>query len=170
MPTNNLKTLISILKLELYENYMWKSRLIIFLFRVSNYLAYKPKVTWFLSFPIFVIYIFIVEWVLGVEIPIKTRIGKGFKIYHGVGLVINGYTIIGENFTVRQSVTIGNKALADGANSGAPIIGNNVELGASVCLIGEIKIGDNVKVGAGTVVTKDIDANKVVVGMGFREI
>jgi putative colanic acid biosynthesis acetyltransferase WcaB len=149
---------------------MIKSKLIIFLFRVSNYCAYKPKITWLLTFPIFILYIFITEWILGVEIPIKTKVGKGLKLYHGVGLVINGYSIIGENFTVRQGVTIGNKTLSDGSLSNSPVIGNNVELGASVIILGEITIGHNVTIGAGTVVTNSITDNKTVVGTKFREL
>ena len=170
MPINTLQQLYETLKLEMKENYMIKSKLIIFLFRVSNYFAYKPKVTWLLTFPIFILYIFITEWILGVEIPIKTKIGKGLKLYHGVGLVINGFTVIGENFTVRQGVTIGNKTLSDGSLSNSPTIGDNVELGALVIIIGEVTIGHNVKVGAGTVVTRSVADNKVIVGAKFREL
>ncbi|MFT6248316.1 MAG: putative colanic acid biosynthesis acetyltransferase WcaB [Cognaticolwellia sp.] len=170
MQINTLQQLLETLKLEMTENYMIKSKLVIFLFRVANYFAYKPKVTWLLTFPIFVLYIFITEWVLGIEIPIKTKIGKGFKVYHGVGLVINGYSVIGKNFTVRQGVTIGNKTLSDGSLSNSPLIGDNVELGASVIIIGEITIGHNVKIGAGTVITKSIADDKNVVGAKFREL
>lgn len=170
MPVRNIYQLIDFLKLELSENYMIKSKFVVFLFRVSNYLAYKPKITWIFSFPIFILYIFIVEWFLGIEIPIKTRIDKGFKIYHGVGLVINGYTVIGKNFTVRQGVTIGNKMLSDGTISNAPTIGDNVELGASSIIIGPVNIGNNVIVGAGAVITKDIDSNKTIVSAKVRDI
>jgi putative colanic acid biosynthesis acetyltransferase WcaB len=170
MPVKSLGQLFSFLRLELKENYMFKSKIVIFLFRISNYLAYKPKFTWIVTFPIFIFYIFLVEWVLGIEIPIKTKIGKGLKIYHGVGVVINGYTVIGEDCTLRQGVTIGNKLLADGQLSDAPTIGAHVELGASSMVIGAVTIGDHVRIGAGTVVTKNIDANKTVVSAGIREI
>ena len=170
MQVKTLKLLWQCLTVELRENYMWKSKLIVLLFRCANYLANKPKCTWIITFPFFIFYILIVEWLLGIEIPIKTAIGKGLKIYHGVGLVINGYSKIGENFTVRHCVTIGNKVLNDGSLSNSPVIGNNVELGASACIIGGITIGDNVKVGAGTVINKNIADNITVVGKGFREI
>jgi putative colanic acid biosynthesis acetyltransferase WcaB len=71
---------------------------------------------------------------------------------------------------VRQGVTIGNKTLSDGSLSNSPVIGNNVELGASVIILGEITIGHNVTIGAGTVVTNSITDNKTVVGTKFREL
>jgi putative colanic acid biosynthesis acetyltransferase WcaB len=83
-------------------------------------------------------------------------------------LVINLGVIIGDNCTLRNSTTIGNKKLADGTLSRAPRIGNNVDIGANVVIIGDIEIGDNVVIGAGSVVTKSIPANSVVVGNPAR--
>jgi putative colanic acid biosynthesis acetyltransferase WcaB len=74
--------------------------------------------------------------------------------------VLNPQTVIGANCILRQSTTIGNKE-PDGK---APVIGNQVNIGANVCIIGDISIGDNVIIGAGSVVVKDIPANCVVGG------
>ena len=100
------------------------------------------------------------EWILGFEVPFKVKIGKGLKIYHLQAIVINANTIIGENCSIRQSLTIGNK----GNGGGSPVIGDNVNIGAQVCIIGDIKIGHNVNIGAGSVVVKDIPSNCTVVG------
>ena len=75
---------------------------------------------------------------------------------------------IGKNFSCRQCTTIGNKG--DLRDDERPIIGDNVELGANVCIIGGVKIGNNVVIGAGSVVTKDIPDNCVVVGNPARII
>lgn len=111
-----------------------------------------------------------VEWILGVELPWKTTVGEGLTIYHGYALVVNDGTVIGENCILRHCVTIGNKQLQDGSFSRSPIIGDNVDIGANVCIIGPVTIGDNSKVGAGSVVTKDIPPNSVVVGNPARII
>ncbi|HWK03603.1 MAG TPA: hypothetical protein VNS58_08220 [Puia sp.] len=100
------------------------------------------------------------------EIPYSTSIGKGLKIYHLQAIVINGSTVIGENFILRQSTTIGNKE--KGGNS--PVIGNNVDVGANVCIIGDLTIGDRVNIGAGSVVVKNVPAGCTVVGNPARII
>ena len=166
----SLPSLISTLKEEFKENIFFKSKIIIFLFRLSNYCATKNKFTLILGIPCYVLYIFVAEWMLGVEIPIKTRIGKGLTIYHGVGLVVNGCSTIGNYCTLRQGVTIGNKVNHDGTLSNSPIIGDHVEFGANATAIGPIRIGDNAVIGAGSVVTKDVPANSVMAGVPARII
>ena len=107
-------------------------------------------------------YKFWVEWLLGIEIPYETKIGKGLIVYHGVGLIINKATIIGENCILRHNTTIGNKG--DAITNDCPVIGNNVNIGAQVCMLGKIRIGDNAIIGAGSIVTKDVPAYAVVAG------
>lgn len=97
---------------------------------------------------------------LGVDIPRTVTLGMNFRISHPIGIVINENTIFGNNCQIRQNTTIGNK----GYDNLAPIIGNNVNIGANVCIIGPVKIGDNVIIGAGSVVVKDIESNCVVAG------
>lgn len=100
----------------------------------------------------------------GIQIPIGTKIGKAFYIGHGIGIVINGNTIIGDNCSISQFLTIG-------SNKGTPArIGNNVYIGPNVCLVENIVIGDNAKIGAGAVVVKDVPANATAVGNPARII
>ena len=102
----------------------------------------------------------------GVIIGNSIKIGNGLLIIHAEGIVINQYTKIGENFTVRQNTTIGDKGIA----KGCPNIGNNVDVGANSVIIGNIRIGDNVIIGAGSVVVSDIPDNVIVVGNPARII
>ena len=96
----------------------------------------------------------------------STKIAGGFVCFHPFSTVINA-TSIGENFEFRNGLTIGNKF---NDNSLLPIIGNNVTVGANVCIIGAISIGDHVIIGAGSVVVKSIPSNSVVVGNPARVI
>jgi serine acetyltransferase len=140
-----------------------KGRLVMLMFRllqyVNRYLLLK-----IIFIPYLIFYRFFVEWVLGIELPRKLTIGKGLTLYHGQALVVNFKTVIGDNCVLRNSVTIGHKKLADGTMSACPRIGNYVDIGTNVCIIGDVQIGDNVTIGAGAVVVKDIPSNCVVVG------
>ncbi|RTZ17426.1 serine acetyltransferase [Vibrio aquaticus] len=101
------------------------------------------------------------ETILGISLPEKAKIGGGLRIWHFGGIFINEGAIIGENCTLRQGVTIGSK-IADGPS---PIIGDNVDVGANSMIIGDIKIGNNVTVGAMTLVLKDVPDNAIVKGV-----
>lgn len=94
-------------------------------------------------------------------------LGVGINYSHPVGSFLNAISI-GDNFSFRQNTTIGNKI--DGRNDLIPSIGNNVTLGANVCIIGDVTIGDNVIVGAGCVITKSVPSNSIVVGNPMRII
>lgn len=147
-----------------------KAMIILCLFRAAGYFARKKgTITWFAGLPIMILYRILIEWILGVELPAKTTVGPGLKIYHGQGLVINDGCILGANVTVRHCTTIGN-IIKDGIASRCPIIGNNVEIGSNAVIIGPIKIGNNVMIGAGSVVVKDIPDNCTVVGNPARII
>ena len=91
------------------------------------------------------------------------KIDGGFTIMHGFCTVVNA-AHIGKNFHVSQQVTIG------WGPSGTPIIGNNVKVYAGAIIVGGVHIGDNAIIGAGTVVTKDIPENTLVVGATNRII
>lgn len=97
------------------------------------------------------------------QISYKSKIGNGWLIAHPFGTIINAETI-GDNFSCLHLTTIGAK------ENGRPIIGNNVKLGANVTIIGPVNIGDNVIVGAGSVVVKDIPCNCIAAGNPARII
>jgi len=105
-------------------------------------------------------YSFISGWLLGVDISYNTKIGKGLVIYHGMGLVINPLSTIGENIILRHNTTIGNAHI----NGAAPQIGDNVDVGCHSVIIGDIYIGDNCIIGAGTLINKNVPDNCIVVG------
>lgn len=94
----------------------------------------------------------------GIQIPYNTKIGYGFYIGHGVGIIINGRTTIGNNVNISQFLSIG-------TNKRTPAtIGDNVYIGPNVSIVEGVQIGDNVIIGAGSVVIHDIPTNSTVVG------
>ena len=105
---------------------------------------------------------------MGIELPRKLKIGRSLSLYHGQALVVNKGTVIGEHCTLRNGTTIGHKKALNGAFTACPVIGNHVDIGANVCIIGAVTIEDNVIIGAGSVVTKDIPADSTVVGNPAR--
>jgi putative colanic acid biosynthesis acetyltransferase WcaB len=144
-----------------------KARIVLTMFRLVNAIN-RYMLLKIILFPYLMFYRFFVEWVLCIELPRKLTAGKNLVFYHGQGLVINFKTVIGQNCVLRNGVTIGHKKLADGTLSNCPQIGNNVDIGPNVCIIGDITIGDNVTIGAGAVVVKSIPANSVAVGNPAR--
>ena len=100
--------------------------------------------------------------VTGIEIHPGARIGKGFFIDHGDGVVIGETTIIGDNVTLYQGVTLGGTGKDVGKRH--PTIGNNVTVGAGAKVLGPFTVGDNSKIGASAVVLKEVPPNCTVVG------
>jgi len=92
---------------------------------------------------------------------LQRLLDKNTKFIHPIGIVIAENAIIGKNCSIYQNVTIGPKSSADNKS---PTIGDNVRIYANACVIGDIKIGDNAVIGAGSVVTHDVPANAVVAG------
>lgn len=104
----------------------------------------------------------------GIEIHPGASISRGFFIDHGMGVVIGETTEIGENVTIYQGVTLGGTGKEKGKRH--PTIGNNVMIGAGAKILGSIKIDNNSKIGAGSVVLKDVGENCTVVGVPGRVI
>jgi serine O-acetyltransferase len=105
----------------------------------------------------------IVRWLTGIEIHPGAKIGPGFFIDHGMGVVIGETTEVGKNVLIYQGVTLG----GTGADRGKrhPTIGNHVVVGAGAKVLGNIKIGNNVKIGSGSVVVHSVPDNCTVVGV-----
>ena len=104
----------------------------------------------------------------GIEIHPGAKIGEGFFIDHGMGVVIGETSEIGDNVTLYQGVTLGGTSHQRAKRH--PTLGNNVVVGVGAQLIGDITIGDNTKVGAGSVVVTSVPANATVVGVPGRVV
>lgn len=108
------------------------------------------------------------RWLTGIEIHPSARIGIGFFIDHGMGVVIGETAEIGDYVTLFQGVTLGGTGKERGKRH--PTLGNHVVVGAGAKILGGITIGDNVKIGANSVVLKSVSANSTVIGVPARVI
>lgn len=104
--------------------------------------------------------------ITGIEIHPGAQIGSDFFIDHGGGVVIGETAEIGENVTIYQGVVLGGTTTDPIKRH--PTLGNNIVVGTGAKLLGPITIGDNVKIGANSVVVKDVPPNSVVVGVPGR--
>jgi serine O-acetyltransferase len=102
----------------------------------------------------------------GIEIHPGASIGEKFFIDHGMGVVIGETSEIGDNVVLYQGVTLGGTSLQKKKRH--PTLGNNVVIGSGAKVIGAIKIGDNSKVGTGSVVITSVPPNATVVGVPGR--
>jgi len=129
------------------------------LFRLSHFL-YEHKISSLAKL------LSLVNFVLfGIEIAVRSEIGKGVLFPHTQGTVL-GAQRIGENATIFQNVTLGAQELDLGyAASARPIVGNNVIIGAGAKVLGGITVGHNVVIGANAVVTKSVPDDVVVAGV-----
>jgi serine O-acetyltransferase len=105
----------------------------------------------------------VARWLTGIEIHPAAQIGKRLFIDHGMGVVIGETTIIGDDLTLYQGVTLGGTGKEQGKRH--PTIASNVTIGAGAKVLGNINIGENSRVGAGSVVLQDVPDNSTVVGV-----
>lgn len=135
--------------------------MLIHFYRFNNWLyrhhiPILPKIIWKLQYLLF-----------NCSVPASCQIGEGTQFgYGGIAVVMHARTVIGKNCMIGQGVTIGGK-------SGwyeVPVIGDNVHINAGAKIIGPVRIGDNVEIGANCVVVKDVPSNCVVVGIPARII
>lgn len=130
--------------------------------RIAHKLAY-----WNVPFlPRFISHIS--RFLTGIEIHPKATIGRRFFIDHGMGVVIGETTIIGNDVLIYQGATLGGTGKETGKRH--PTIANNVVIGAGAKVLGNILIGENSQIGAGSVVVDDVPTNSTVVGIPGRVI
>lgn len=122
----------------------------------------------YLLFPIarFILNHYIYKY--GIDIPYRTRIGSGFYIGHFGGIFVNGNAVIGKNCNISPGVVLGESNR--GKYKGYPVIGDNVYIGPGAKVIGCVKVGHRVAVGANCVVTKDVPDDAVIVGIPGKVI
>ncbi len=107
----------------------------------------------------------LMEILTGIELPCETVLGRRFIIDHFSGIIISGDAVFGDDCRVRNGVTVG---LRHTQHRGSPVIGNRVDIGAGAKLLGPIRIGDDVLIGANAVVITDVPANSIAVGIPAR--
>ncbi len=108
------------------------------------------------------------RWLTGIEIHPGAQIGRGFFIDHGMGVVIGETAVIGDFVTLFQGVTLGGTGKERGKRH--PTLGNHVVVGAGAKVLGNITIGDFVKIGANSVVLRSVPSNSTVIGIPGRII
>jgi len=106
------------------------------------------------------------RFVTGIGIHPAAKLGPGLFIDHGMGVVIGETAEVGANVTLLQGVTLGGTSLK--REKRHPTLGNNVVVGAGAKIIGAFKIGDGSRIGAGSVVVREVPTNSVVVGVPGR--
>jgi serine O-acetyltransferase len=108
----------------------------------------------------------LIETATGISLPKEADIGPGLRIYHFGNIFVHSATKIGANCTIRQGVTLGNRILG----GPAPVVEDDVELGAYAQVLGSIRIGKGAKIGAMSVVLEDVPAGATAVGIPARII
>jgi putative colanic acid biosynthesis acetyltransferase WcaB len=144
----------------------WKSRSAMLLYRAAQAVRRQSPLLRLLGTPVIALYVLYVEWALGIELNLKSRIGPGLRLYHGTGLVIHEAAVLGSNCALRHCTTIGMR----NGPADCPSIGNNVDIGSNSVVLGSIRIGDDAVIGAGSVVLHDVAPGDVVAGNPARSI
>jgi serine O-acetyltransferase len=139
----------------------------LFWLRTSRYLRDQPVLR-YLCYPIARLLLRRQKYRLGIDIPFDTAIGAGLFIGHFTGIFVNQAAVIGNNCNISQCVTIG--GANRGNKKGYPVLGDNVYIGPGAKIVGAVKIGNHVAIGANCVVTKDLPDYAVVVGVPARII
>ena len=103
-----------------------------------------------------------IQIVTGIELPCEATVGRNFIIDHFGGIIISGYAKFGDNCRIRDGVVVGLRRIDE---KYAPDIGNNVDVGSGAKLLGPIRIGNNVLIGANAVVICDVPDNSFAVGV-----
>jgi serine O-acetyltransferase len=107
----------------------------------------------------------LIQVVAGIELPCEATLGRRFTIDHFGGIVISGDAVFGDDCRIRNGVTVG---LRHTQQRGSPVIGNRVDIGAGAKLLGPIRIGDDVAIGANAVVLTSVPSNCIAVGIPAR--
>ena len=103
------------------------------------------------------------RFITGIEIHPGAEIGRRLFIDHGMGVVFGETSVVGDDVTIYQGVTLGGTGKQKGKRH--PTVGNNVSIGSGAKLLGNIAVGDNCRVGAGSVVLRDVPENSTIVGV-----
>jgi serine O-acetyltransferase len=98
----------------------------------------------------------------GIDLPCEAAVGRRFTIEHFGGIIVSGDASFGDDCVIRNGVTVG---LRRTGVRGAPQIGDRVDIGAGACILGPIRVGNDVAIGANAVVLTDVPDNSIAVGV-----
>lgn len=141
------------------------SRLVLVVFRLSQWAARRwgrPGRLVVLAAQVFNSVVF------GVELPAACVIGPRLRLYHPHSIVLNPGVRIGADLQLRHNTTLGNVVDRDGTERGNPVLGDDVDLGATCAVLGPVRVGSGARIGALAVVTRDVPARGVAVGNPAR--
>ena len=108
---------------------------------------------------------FFVRIATGIELPCEVPVGRNFRIEHQSAIVVSGHASFGDDCVIRQGVTLG---LRHSDEPCAPQLGHRVSIGAGAKLLGAIRVGNDVEIGANAVVLCDVPDNSIAVGIPAR--
>jgi serine O-acetyltransferase len=131
-------------------------------YRFGRWRIAQPRLLRRLLYPVYLFLEKLVQIVAGIELPCEVEIGKGFVIDHFGGIIISGYARFGDHCRIRGGCVVG---LARIDEPSAPVCGDYVDIGAGAKLLGPIRIGNHVRIGANAVVLTDIPDHCVAVGV-----
>lgn len=147
-----------------------KARVVLALFRTAQRAAAWPRWAAPLGVPVVLFYRVLSEWFLGIDLPWQVRVGPRLRLYHAHAVVVHEASVIGADCTLRHSTTLGTNDPSGVSSEAAPVLGDGVDVGCHVVLLGPIQVGDRAAIGAGSVVVGDVPDDAVVVGNPARVI
>jgi putative colanic acid biosynthesis acetyltransferase WcaB len=143
--------------------------LIVMLFRVTAYArgdGSRPRVA---ALPLIVVYKLIVEWVMGIELPLRLHVGPGLRLFHAHGIVVHPTARLGANVVLKHGVTIGHRGDED-TEGPTPTIGDGTVFGPHSQVLGDVTVGAGARIGAGAVVVSDVPPGATAVGIPARVV
>lgn len=141
-------------------------QLALVLFRLAKHCRTESGGARYLGKPLSALYLVVVEWLFGIELPWATSVGSGLRIFHGTGLVVSAYATLGDEVTLHQGVTIG--ARTEGGD--CPTLQDRVTIFAGATVLGAITLGHDSRVAAGAVLLSDLPPGALAVGNPARII
>jgi serine acetyltransferase len=141
--------------------------LVVMLFRVAAAARGDGRRPRLASLPLIATYKLVVEWVMGVELPLRLRVGPGLRLFHAHGIVIHPDARLGANVVLKHGVTIGHRGDED-TEGPTPTIGDGAVFGPHSQVLGDVTVGAGARIGAGAVVVSDVPPGATAVGVPAR--
>ena len=141
--------------------------LVVMLFRITAAARGNGPRPRLIALPLIVLYKLLVEWGLGIEIPLRLRVGPGLRLFHAHGIVIHPDARLGSDIVLKHGVTIGHRGDED-TEGPTPTIGDGTVLGPYAQVLGDVTVGAGARIGAGAVVVSDVPPGATAVGVPAR--